>query len=31
MRIKYARCPALLLPLAYFHRIVRGAPKWFER
>ena len=31
MRTKYARCPAVLLPLAYLYRIVRGAPKWFER
>ena len=31
MRAKYPRCPAVLLPLAYLHRIGRGAPKWFER
>ena len=31
MRTKYAGCPAVLLPLAYLYRIVRGAPKWFER
>jgi hypothetical protein len=31
MRTKYARCPPVLLPLAYLHRIVRGAPRWFER
>ena len=31
MRVKYAGCPAVFLPLAYVHRIVRGAPKWFER
>jgi hypothetical protein len=31
MRTKYARCPPILLPLAYLHRIVRGAPRWFER
>jgi hypothetical protein len=27
----YPRCPAAMLPLAYVHRIVRGAPKWFRR
>jgi hypothetical protein len=27
----YPRCPAAVLPLAYVHRIVRGAPKWFRR
>jgi hypothetical protein len=31
MRTKYPRCPAVLLPFAYLHRIARGAPKWFER
>jgi len=31
MRAKYAGCPPILLPLAYLHRIVRGAPRWFER
>jgi hypothetical protein len=31
MRSAYARWPAALLPLAYAHRIVRGAPKWFRR
>jgi hypothetical protein len=31
MRTKYDRCPPILLPLAYLHRIVRGAPRWFER
>jgi hypothetical protein len=31
MRTKYSRCPAVLLPFAYLHRIVSGAPKWFER
>jgi hypothetical protein len=31
MRVKYARCPVALLPVAYAHRIVRGAPKWFAR
>jgi hypothetical protein len=31
MRSTYPRCPAVLLPLAYVHRIVRGAPKWFRR
>ena len=30
MRTKYP-VPADLLPLAYLHRIVRGAPRWFER
>jgi hypothetical protein len=30
MRGKYARWPAVLLPLAYVHRVVRGAPKWFR-
>ncbi len=29
MRTRYPRCPALLLPLAYVYRIVRGLPKWF--
>jgi hypothetical protein len=31
MRVRYPECPAALLPFAYVHRIVRGAPKWFER
>ena len=31
MRTKYTGCPPILLPLAYLHRIVRGAPRWFER
>jgi hypothetical protein len=31
MRAKYARCPPILLPLAYVHRIVRGTPRWFAR
>ena len=31
MSAKYSSCPRLLLPFAYLHRIVRGAPKWFHR
>ena len=31
MRTTYKSCPALLLPIAYLHRIVRGAPRWFRR
>jgi hypothetical protein len=31
MRSIYPRCPALMLPLAYIHRMVRGAPEWFRR
>jgi len=31
MRRLYPRCPGAILPLAYVHRIVRGAPKWFRR
>ena len=31
MRTRYARCPPVLLPLAYLHRIIRGAPRWFAR
>jgi Uncharacterised nucleotidyltransferase len=31
MRAVYPRCPAGVLPLAYVHRIVRGAPRWFRR
>jgi hypothetical protein len=31
VRSIYPRCPSLLLPLAYAHRIVRGIPKWFQR
>lgn len=31
MRSVYSRWPWPLLPLAYVHRIARGAPKWFRR
>lgn len=31
MRVRYPGCPPVLLPFAYVHRAVRGAPKWFER
>lgn len=31
MREKYREWPDLLLPVAYLHRIVRGAPRWFGR
>ena len=31
MRDRYSGCPRVLLPLAYVHRIIRGAPKWFVR
>lgn len=31
IRSMYPRCPPALLGLAYVHRIVRGAPKWFRR
>jgi hypothetical protein len=31
MKSIYPRWPAAALPLAYLHRIVRGAPKWFRR
>ena len=31
MRSIYPRCPRVLLPLAYAHRIARGAPKWFRQ
>ncbi len=31
MRKVYPRYPSLMLPLAYVHRIVSGAPKWFRR
>jgi hypothetical protein len=31
MKSLYRQCPAPLLPLAYCHRIVRGAPKWLKR
>jgi len=31
MQTAYPGCPAFLLPLAYLHRIVRGAPKWLRR
>jgi len=30
MRVRYAKCPAILLPLAYVYRIVRGAPAWLR-
>jgi hypothetical protein len=30
MRDKYASWPTVLLPFAYVHRIVCGAPKWFR-
>jgi hypothetical protein len=30
MQSAYPRYPAAVLPLAYVHRIVRGAPKWFR-
>ena len=30
MRQKYAAWPGALLPLAYVHRALRGAPKWFR-
>ena len=26
----YPRCPSVLLPLAYAHRIFRGIPRWFQ-
>ena len=31
MRASYARWPTALLPAAYLHRIVSGAPKWLRR
>ena len=31
LRAIYPRWPAALIPAAYLHRIVRGAPKWFRR
>jgi hypothetical protein len=31
MRAKYATWPGPLLPVAYLHRAVRGAPRWFKR
>jgi hypothetical protein len=31
IRSMYPRVPPALLGLAYLHRIVRGAPKWFRR
>ena len=31
MRTAYPGCPTFLLPLAYLHRIARGAPKWLRR
>ena len=31
MRATYPRWPLVLLPLAYAHRIARGAPKWFRQ
>lgn len=31
MRTKYAGWPGMLLPLAYVHRALRGAPGWFRR
>jgi hypothetical protein len=31
MREKYREWPDVLLPVAYLHRIVRGAPRWFGR
>ena len=31
MRERYPRWPAALLPIAYVHRMVRGAPRWFRR
>ena len=31
MRSIYRGWPAALLPVAYLHRVVRGAPKWFRR
>jgi hypothetical protein len=31
MRSIYPRWPTLMLPLAYVHRMLRGAPEWFRR
>lgn len=31
MRSLYSEWPTMLLPAAYLHRIVRGAPKWLRR
>ena len=31
MRQRYPRWPAALLPIAYIHRILRGAPRWLRR
>jgi hypothetical protein len=31
MQSRYPGWPAVALPFAYVHRIVRGAPKWFRR
>ena len=31
MRQRFPRWPAVLLPLAYVHRIVQGAPRWMRR
>jgi hypothetical protein len=31
MRQRYPRWPAALLALAYVHRVLRGAPRWFRR
>jgi hypothetical protein len=31
IRSMYPGWPAAALPLAYFHRVVRGAPAWFRR
>jgi hypothetical protein len=31
MRARYPRCPALLLPAAYVHRVLFGLPRWLRR
>ncbi len=31
MRERYPHWPALLLPIAYVHRMLRGAPRWLRR
>ncbi len=31
MRERYPRWPAALLPIAYVHRMLRGAPRWLRR
>ncbi len=31
MRAQYAGWPAVLLPVAYLHRVFAGAPKWLRR